>query len=155
MEEHMNKCEQTQFRILEGVPLSPEEQAHLETCPECRRFAAFAGKAGRVVPAEKEIPAFLDAAVLDAARAAIPKHNWTPVVWKVVLSAAAVFVLAAGILFVQPSGPSVADGGRARGSGAAEFALNQDRAFEDQLFALASDVGTGADCFTDTIDLVI
>lgn len=152
----MNRCEQIQNRILEGAMLSPEEKDHLNACPDCRTFAAFSARVERVPATEREIPAALDSAILGAARRkVVRKPAWRPVIWKVAFPAAAVFALAAGILFTQHPAQHPENIPAPTVAVTAISVQAQERSFEEQILALASDVGTGADCFDDTMEFMI
>lgn len=146
----MNRCDEIQNRVLTGASLSQEEKDHLSGCKECCGNAAFAARLEQLPGLEQTPPAYLDDLILRAARQR--KSPWIPRVWKVALPAAAAFALAAGALFYQnlPAG-----GSRKSPAAIAVQVPTQEISFEDQVFTLAMDVGSGMNTFSETMDLVI
>ena len=167
----MNICEQTKIRMLEGASLSAEEKKHLETCPDCRSLAAFAEKMEQLPALEQDVPAYLDAAVLQAASASVPKPRWRPIIWKVAIPAAAAFALVSGVMFYQ-SGEAKKLENMGKVVVQKKLPVNKlniaaeknasknvapvvaDESFDDQVIALAIDVGTNLETFAEAIDSV-
>ncbi|MBE6405700.1 MAG: DUF3379 domain-containing protein [Lentisphaerae bacterium] len=169
----MNICEQTKIRMLEGAALSVEEQKHLETCPDCRSLAAFAKRMEQLPAMEKEVPAYLDEAVLKAASVPVSKPRWKMVLWKVAVPVAATFAFVSGLLFYQSnddiSGQSVSPvkvpvavkkktpvQTVASVEVKKEPVINKEpvKTFDEQIFELAEDVGSGMTSFSETMDSV-
>lgn len=146
----MNRCEEIRSKVLIGASLSQEEKDHLAGCAECCVSAEFAARFEQLPGLEQTPPAYLDDLILQAARQR--KSFWIPRVWKVVLPAAAAFALAAGVLFYQ-NGPATKP--QAQSAAVAVQVPAQEISFEDQVFTLAMDVGSGVNTFSDTMDLVI
>lgn len=144
-----NKCKKNQDRIMKQLPLSEKELAHMVSCPECRDFAALSEAFGKLPAPEMEVPEYLDQIILRAAEEGVSgKRKPKLVVWKAALSAAAVFALAAGLLFYQIP---VNTGSSQR----SEIAEKAEGTFDDQIIALAMDVGSEANLFSETFDLII
>ena len=152
MEGFMNKCEQTQIRILEEVSLSAEEMKHLEVCPDCRNLAEFVKRMEHVPLPELDPPGHIDSAILEHAGQAVKQVRWKPVIWKVALPAAAAFAMAAGALFYQPGEKAVP---KIRDLAEIKTVSVPDPSFDEQVFALAVDVASGMDTFSETMDLLI
>ncbi|MBQ9770457.1 MAG: hypothetical protein IJW23_01395 [Lentisphaeria bacterium] len=163
----MNICEQTKIRMLEGASLSAEEQKHLETCLDCRSLAAFTQRMEQLPPMEKEVPAYLDEAILKAASVPVSKPRWKFVVWKVALPAAAAFAFAAGVLFYAPVEEMKGSGkvvvrkqvqkkrtASVKKNVAAKETPVLTENFDEQVFSFALDVGSGMNTFSETLDSV-
>ena len=154
----MNICEQTKIRMLEGATLSAEEQAHLESCADCRSLAAFAERMEELPPMEKEVPAYLDEAVLKAASVPVSKPRWKFIVWKVAAPAAAAFAIAAGLLFYQPLTGTGNKSQIQKKKIVKTVVVKEDSGltenFDEQIFVFALDVGTGMNSVSETLDSV-
>ena len=160
----MNICEQTKIRMLESAALSVEEQAHLESCADCRSLAAFTERMEQLPPMEKEVPAYLDEAVLKAASVPVSKPHWKFIVWKVAVPAAAAFAIAAGLLFYQPLSVSgnkrkvivrqMIQEKKVGKTVVAKEDTGLTENFDEQIFAFALDVGTGMSSVSETLDSV-
>ena len=165
----MNICEQTKIRMLEGAALSSEEQAHLESCADCRSLAAFAERMEHLPLMEKEVPAYLDEAVLKAASVPVSKPRWNFIVWKVAVPAAAAVAVAAGFLLYQPAvetgkkenvivkkqdpkKPVMPKKVEKKVVAKDDSGLTEN--FDEQIFAFALDVGTGMSSVSETLDSV-
>ena len=146
----MNKCEQIQIRMLEGVSLSEEEKRHLEACPDCRSLAEFAERMENVPLPEQEIPGHIDAAILGYAENTVKPVRWKPILWKVAVPAAAAFAMFAGVVFYQPGKKMPHPVKKAE-----SVAVSAQDHFDDQVIALAMDVGSEMDSFSETMDLLI
>lgn len=171
----MNICEQTKIRMLEGAALSVEEQKHLETCPDCRSSAAFAKRMEQLPAMEKEVPAYLDEAILKAASVPVSKPRWKMVLWKVAVPVAATFAFVSGLLFYQStenvdgqgsqnlktqaavkkdSARQVASVSRKIDNAVKKEVISYSENFDEQIFSLAVDVGSGMSSFSETMDSV-
>ena len=160
----MNICEQTKIRMLEGAAFSAEEQAHLESCADCRSLAAFAERMEQLPPMEKEVPAYLDEAVLKAASVPVSRPHWKFLVWKVAVPTAAAFAIVAGLLFYQPQSGSgkprqVIDRQQIQKNIIEKTVVAKDDSgltenFDEQIFTFALDIGTGMSSVSETLDSV-
>ena len=113
---------------------------------------------------EKEVPAYLDEAVLKAATVPVSKPRWKFIVWKVAVPAAAAFAIAAGLLFYQPLSVT---GNKGQGIGrqpikkqnvektvVAKDDSGLTENFDEQIFAFALDIGSGMSSVSETLDSV-
>ena len=142
----MNKCEKVQFCVLNGSVLSSGEAEHLRTCAECRSYADFVKRINSVSIAENEIPDTLDELISRSARTNLnhPLRKSRHIILRFAASTAAVFAVAAGVLFYQyNTTPS------------AGMTVIQESSFDDEVFTLAMDVGSGMDSFYESIDILI
>ena len=166
----MNICEKTQMKMLEGLALSAEDQQHLKSCPDCREFAAFAERMKQLPVMEQEVPAYLDEKILEAASEAVPKKHWTPVIWKIAVPLAAAFAFVSGLMFYGTGEkdivPSVAKKISSTGKKSAvttvaavkrdvkDETVLEEELFDEQVFALAVDVGYKWDSVSESIESV-
>ena len=152
-----NKCKQIQFRVLEGVSLSEEEQLHVETCMECRNFAAFAKRVDQLPILEQDVPAYLDKAILDAASAAVPTRHWIPRIWKIAVPFAAAFVFVTGVMFYQPElqeKKNLPKQSAVIAKNIVEYNLMEE-SFDEQVVSLAIDVDKGFSSVSESLDSIV
>ena len=155
----MNICEQTKIKMLEDAVLSPEEQRHLGFCADCRMTAELVKRMGQLPSVEQDVPAYLDEAILSAASIPLRKPVWKPVIWKIAVPMAAAFAFVAGLLFYQP------EQNKNSASRITEIASVKkvpvrieneiyEESFDDKVFALAIDVGSKMDTFSESMESV-
>ncbi len=142
-------CDNVMIALAEGETLSPEQERHLEACPDCALFRrTLALKNDDPGP---KVPQALDAVILQAAQKQIVHRKWR--IWKIVLPVAASFAVCFGFAFYAALPQTAPVGRPAAGQSAALSASSWSTSdFDDNLIALSCDVASGYTAISNVYD---